>query len=472
MSVKILIPGALRQQVGGSEELEVQAKNVKDALLKLVECFPELRDYLFSGDNRLRNFISVYVNEEDIRSLRGEETRLSDGDVVAIIPAVAGGSSGTASFGDREILRYDRHLIMPEVGFEGQKRLKEASILIVGLGGLGTPAATYLTAAGVGRLGLVDFDFVEYSNLHRQVLYSEDDIGRLKVEVAAQRLKEVNPNVKVEPYRMKLDSRNATELLSKYDIILDGTDNFPTRYLVNDACVLLGKPNIYSSIFRFEGQSSVFYAREGPCYRCVYPEPPPPELVPSCAEGGVFGVLPSVMGSIQAVEAIKMILRQGRPLIGRLLLFDALKMQFREMKLRKDPSCPVCGKEPKVTRLIDYEEFCGIKKAQDEGLEQVSAHTLADWIREGRNFQLLDVREKYEFEFCRLPGARLIPLSELRSRLSELERDRTVVAYCHHGERSMAAVRLLKARGFRDVRNLEGGINAWSEQVDSNTPKY
>jgi len=338
MPVKVIIPTALRQHTNNEDELQLNSRDVKSALQELTTAFPNLKRYLYSDNGRLRNFINIYLNEEDIRYIGGEATSLKDGDTLMIVPSVAGGSvradPHNVTFSNDEFARYSRHLIMPEVGLEGQKAIKSSSVLIIGAGGLGSPSATYLAAAGVGRIGIVDFDTIDKSNLHRQILYSERDVGKSKAEVAKERLLQVNPNISIELHKVRLDSSNALGILKNYDIIMDGTDNFPTRYLVNDACVLLGKPNVYASIFRFEGQASVFYAKEGPCYRCLYPEPPPPGLVPSCAEGGVLGVLPGIMGSIQAAEAIDLILGKGTPLIGRLLLFDALDMKFRELKLR------------------------------------------------------------------------------------------------------------------------------------------
>ncbi len=470
MSVKIIIPTALRQHTDDKDELQLNSKDVKSALQELVTAFPDLRSYLYSDNGRLRNFINLYLNEEDVRYLQGEETTLKDGDVLMIVPAVAGGAPGHdyqgPSFSPSEFARYSRHLIMPEVGLEGQKALKNSSVLIVGAGGLGTPSAMYLVAAGVGRVGIVDFDDIEKSNLHRQVLYSEEDVGRSKSEVAKERLLKVNPNVSIELHKLRLDSSNALDILKDYDIVMDGTDNFPTRYLVNDACVLLGKPNVYASIFRFEGQASVFYAKEGPCYRCLYPEPPPAGLVPSCAEGGVLGVLPGIMGSIQAAEAIDLILGKGTPLIGRLLLFDALDMKFKELKLRKNPDCPVCGEHPTVKALIDYEAFCGVKDESDE-VKEMTAGALKRLIDAGDDVFLLDVREPSEYEMARIEGARLIPLGELPQRINELDTADDIVVYCHSGQRSAQAVHLLSGMGFKKAKNLKGGIVAWMEQLDS-----
>jgi sulfur-carrier protein adenylyltransferase/sulfurtransferase len=374
-----------------------------------------------------------------------------------------------------EILRYSRHLIMPEVGMEGQLKLKQARVLCIGAGGLGAPLALYLAAAGVGTLGIVDFDVVDFTNLQRQVIHDTDDVGRSKLASARDTIRDINPNVEVVPFETRLSSENALELFKDFDIIADGTDNFPTRYLVNDACVLLKKPNVYGSIFRFEGQASVFYASEGPCYRCLYPEPPPPGLVPSCAEGGVLGVLPGIIGSIQALETIKLVLGKGQPLIGRLLLFDALGMKFREVRLRKNPECPVCGPHPTVTHLIDYEQFCGIRGEEavpDTSVPEITAVELKKLMDSGKAPVLIDVREPHEFQICRIPGSTLIPLGEVPARMNELSSADEIVVHCRSGARSAQAVNLLMKSGFRKIRNLKGGILAWSDQVDPSVPKY
>jgi adenylyltransferase/sulfurtransferase len=376
--------------------------------------------------------------------------------------------------GPDEIARYSRHLTLPEVGVQGQLRLRSASALLVGAGGLGSPLGIYLAAAGLGRIGLVDFDVVDLSNLQRQVLYETQDVGRPKIEVARQRLLAINPHVEVEPHPVRLTSDNALDIIGPYDLVIDGTDNFATRYLVNDACVLLGKPNVYGSIFRFEGQASVFWARKGPCYRCLYPEPPAPGAVPSCAEGGVLGILPGVIGSLQATEAIKLLLDRGDSLIGRLLLFDALEMRFRELRLRKDPRCPVCGEHPTIRELLDYDVTCGVGEtvapAATDGHLDVRA--LKQRHDAGDRPLLMDVRTPQEWEICRLEGAILIPLQELPSRLDELDREREIVVYCHVGVRSAMAVDFLRGKGFTAARNLEGGINAWAIHVDPTTPRY
>jgi len=387
-------------------------------------------------------------------------------------------STAATSLGPEEIRRYARHLILPEVGVAGQERLKRARVLLVGAGGLGSPAALYLAAAGVGTLGLVDFDVVDESNLQRQILYGQADVGRPKLEAAAERLADVNPHVEIVPHAARLDSGNALEILAGYDVVVDGSDNFPTRYLVNDACVLSGKPNVYGSIFRFEGQVAVFWGRRGPCYRCLFPEPPPPGLVPSCEEGGVLGVLPGIVGSLQANEALKLILGVGAPLIGRFLVFDALAMSVRELTLPKSPDCPMCGEEPELTELIDYERFCGLAggaappAAAGDELEALTPGRLETLIGAGRAPLLLDVRNALEWRICRLEGARHIPLHDLPGRLGELDRASDLVVYCHHGIRSAQAVELLRRSGFARVRNLTGGIDAWSVEVDPAMPRY
>ncbi len=384
--------------------------------------------------------------------------------------------NGAIELSNEEIARYSRHLIMPEVALDGQKQLKAAKVLTVGTGGLGSPLALYLAAAGIGTIGIVDFDVVDESNLQRQIIHGTSDVGRPKVQSAYDRLKDINPNVEVRVHEEALTSENALEIFDDYDVIVDGTDNFPTRYLVNDACVLLGKPNVYGSIFRFEGQASVFYAEEGPCYRCLYPEPPPPGLVPSCAEGGVLGILPGAIGTIQATETIKLILGIGEPLIGRLLLYDALGMSFREMKLRKDPSCPVCGENPTVTELIDYQEFCGLPQAnaaeEENSVPEISVSELKQKMDAGENINVLDVREPHEYEVANI-GAKLIPLGELPERLIEVESDGGEIAVlCRSGARSARAVRLMQDTGFGKVYNVKGGILAWSDEVDQSVPKY
>jgi adenylyltransferase/sulfurtransferase len=380
-----------------------------------------------------------------------------------------------------EILRYSRHLIVPEVGMEGQLKLKAAKVLLVGAGGLGAPLGLYLAAAGIGRIGLVDFDVVDFTNLQRQVIHFTKDVGRNKIDSAAEKMQALNPNVEIVKHEVALSSENAMEILQDYDVVVDGTDNFPTRYLVNDACVLLGKPNVYGSIFRFEGQATVFATEGGPCYRCLYPEPPPPGLVPSCAEGGVLGILPGTIGLIQATETVKLILGIGEPLVGRLLLYDALGMRFRELKLRKNPECPICGDRRTITKLIDYHQFCGVPqhvpqeapKQENQVTEgEIEVTEVKEKLDRGDKFVLIDVREPHEHQICNIPAAKLIPLGEVGKRLGELDPEADIVIHCKSGMRSARACGILKAAGFKHVRNMKGGILAWSDQVDRSVPKY
>lgn len=474
MASKVLIPAALRSYTGRLDSIEIEGRTVGELLAQLTVRFPELRKHLYTEEGRLRSFVNIYVGDQDVRYLQREATPVPSGEVVSIIPAVAGGAVAGVELSRDEIRRYSRHLIMPEVGMEGQKKLKAARVLCIGAGGLGSPMALYLAAAGVGRLGLVDFDVVDYSNLHRQIIHSTKDVGRPKLESARDRLKALNPDIHVETHEVRLTSANALELFSQYDIVADGTDNFPTRYLVNDACVLSGKPNVYGSIFRFEGQASVFALPDGPCYRCLYPEPPPPGLVPSCAEGGVLGILPGIIGVIQATEAVKLILGQGRSLAGRLLLFDALEMKFRELKLRKDADCPICGTHRTIHQLIDYEQFCGLAEppADQAAIPVISVEELKAKMDRSEDFYLLDVREPNEYDICKISGSHLIPLGQLQSRVHELSTAGDIVVHCKSGMRSAKAVQFLRESGFRRVRNLQGGILAWAERIDPSTPRY
>jgi molybdopterin/thiamine biosynthesis adenylyltransferase/rhodanese-related sulfurtransferase len=389
---------------------------------------------------------------------------------------VSGTTVKKVELSNEEVLRYSRHLIMPEVGMDGQLKLKAAKVLCIGTGGLGSPLAMYLAAAGVGAIGLVDFDVVDFTNLQRQIIHFTSDVGRKKLDSAAEKINEINPFVEVRKFETRLTSANALEIFKDFDIIVDGTDNFPTRYLVNDACVLTGKPNVYGSIFRFEGQASVFGTKEGPCYRCLYPEPPPPGLVPSCAEGGVLGILPGLVGLIQATEAIKLILGSGDPLIGRLLLVDAMGMKFRELKLRKNPECPACGVNPTVTTLIDYNEFCGIRGEESttnvsQNLPEISVEELKKKLDAKEDVFVLDVREPHEYQICNI-GGHLIPLGDLPKRVSELDSSKNIVAHCRSGVRSGKAVDFLRQAGFTKVQNLTGGILAWADRVDPKMPKY
>jgi len=391
------------------------------------------------------------------------------------LTARVGGVQAPPTLSNDEILRYSRHLIMPEIGMEGQLKLKRAKVLLVGTGGLGAPLGLYLAAAGVGRIGVVDFDKVDFTNLQRQIMFGTSDVGRPKIEAAGERLGNLNPEIRLDRYETALTSENALEIIRDYDIVADGSDNFPTRYLVNDACVLLGKPNIYGSIFRFEGQASIFGAPGGPCYRCLYPEPPPPGLVPSCAEGGVLGVLPGIIGSIQAMETLKLILGKGEPLIGRLLLFDALGMKFRELKLRKNAHCPICGEHPTITKLLDYAEFCGIRgeeaPAAQSTVPEMTPRELKARLDGGDDLYVLDVREPHEYQICNI-GGHLIPLGDLPQRVNELDSSREIVAHCRSGKRSAEAAEFLRKAGFKKLWNLRGGILGWSDEVDPTVPKY
>jgi sulfur-carrier protein adenylyltransferase/sulfurtransferase len=478
MSVTVSIPTPLRPYTAGRDSVELAGDTVGQVLDGLLAEHSGLKRHLLQDDGRLRNFVSLYLNETDIRHLASTATPVRSGDVLTIVPSIAGGSPATASpsataLSHAEMLRYSRHLLLPEVGVSGQKKLKAARVLMIGAGGLGSPLSLYLAAAGVGTIGIVDFDVVDLTNLQRQIVHGTSTLGRPKLDSAEERLTDLNPNVRIEKHETRLSSENALEIIREYDIVVDGTDNFPTRYLVNDACVLLGKPNVYGSIFRFEGQASLFYAAEGPCYRCLYSEPPPPGLVPSCAEGGVLGVLPGIIGSIQALETIKWIIGAGSSLLGRLLLFDALKLRFRELELRKDPSCPICGDNRSIHELIDYEAFCGIGAEPAYTGPEITAEELGREMREkGENLVVVDVREPHEWEIVHIEGARLIPLGQLPERLAELDGHAEIVTHCHHGARSMKALEILRGAGYGKVRSLAGGIDAWAERVEPGLARY
>ena len=474
---KVLIPTALRQFAGKQDAAEVPGATVGEVLDELTRRHGDLRRQLYNDEGRLRSFVNVYINDEDIRYLQKDATPVEEGDTISIVPSIAGGSTATIAetLSKDEILRYSRHLIIPEVGMEGQLKLKQAKVLLVGAGGLGAPLGLYLAAAGVGRIGIVDFDVVDFTNLQRQVIHGTSDVGRKKLDSAIDTMREINPHIQLDRYETALTSENALDILKDYDVVVDGTDNFPTRYLVNDACVLLGKPNVYGSIFRFEGQATVFAYEGGPCYRCLYPEPPPPGLVPSCAEGGVLGILPGTIGLIQATETVKLILGIGEPLVGRLLLYDALAMRFRELKLRKNPECPICGEHRTITKLIDYHQFCGVPRTSEEPkVEQgdIDPVEVKNKLDRGDSFVLVDVREPHEWNIARIPGAKLIPLGELPRRVGELNAGDEIVAHCRSGVRSAKAVDFLKKQGFTNVRNMTGGILAWSDKVDPSVPKY
>lgn len=496
----IKIPTPLREMTDEQNEVQVEGSTVEESLRALTEQHEELKEHLYDEDGEsVRQFVNIYVNETDIRTKSNEQTSVDSGDVISIVPAIAGGTNRSeqtrkstnnhpeeflenvdeTTFSKEEVERYSRHFLLPEVGEEGQKKLKSGKVLMVGAGGLGAPFSMYLAAAGVGKLGIVDFDTVEHSNLQRQLLYGSDDVDRPKLEAAGERLRDINPNVEIETYETRLTRENALDIIEPYDVVVDGTDNFPTRYLVNDACVFLGKPNVYGSIFRFEGQASVFYGEEGPCYRCLYEEPPPPGLVPDCAEGGVLGVLPGIIGTIQAMETIKLLLDQGSPLIGRYLLFDAMDMEFRELKLPKNPDCPVCSDDPEITELINYEQFCGIEEEEEqqssssqENLPDMEVKTLKNRLEEEDSPFVLDVRNPQEVEICRLEESEVIPLSELQDKMEYLPEDREIVVHCRSGQRSKMAQEMLVEEGFSDVKNLKGGILAWAHEIDSSMPVY
>jgi sulfur-carrier protein adenylyltransferase/sulfurtransferase len=483
MATRVMIPTPLRPFTDKRDAVDVEGATVGELLADLTRQYAGLKKHLYTDEGRLRSFVNIYVNDEDIRYLQKEQTPVKAGDTVSIIPSVAGGS-GTAvteelpSLSALEIKRYSRHLILPEVGLDGQRKLKAARVLCIGAGGLGSPVALYLAAAGVGTIGIVDYDVVDYSNLQRQILHGTADVGRSKLQSAKDRVQAINPEVQVETYETALSSQNALQLFASYDVVVDGTDNFPTRYLVNDACVLTGTPNAYGSIFRFEGQASVFATADGPCYRCLYPEPPPPGLVPSCAEGGVLGVLPGIIGTIQATEALKLLLGIGEPLIGRFMIFDALKMKFREMKLRKDPDCPVCGTHPTVTTLIDYDQFCGTAPAptdsapaEKDAPREITAVELKARLDRGDQVLILDVREPQEYQINRIAGSTLIPLGELPQRYTEIDPSTEIIAQCKSGVRSAKAADFLRQKGYT-VTNLKGGILGWIDAVDPTQPKY
>ncbi len=494
MPVKIIVPKPLQRYTMNKEQLEVGGATVAHALQHVAENYPDIRPHLFHADGSLRASVSVSLNDENIPDGNGGDTPVNDGDTLTLAPRIVGGldavgHGGAPSFrlsqnpdamdlSNDEILRYSRHLIMPEVTMEGQKRLKAARVLCVGTGGLGAPLVMYLAAAGVGTIGLVDFDVVDVTNLQRQIVHRQSAIGKPKIDSAEQTLREINPYVNLVKHEVMLTSENALDIIKDYDLVADGTDNFPTRYLVNDACVLLGKPNVYGSIFRFEGQASVFYAKDGPCYRCLYPEPPPPGMVPSCAEGGVLGVLPGIIGVVQAIETVKLILSEGQPLIGRLMLFNALKMSFRELKLRKNPDCPICSEQPTITHLIDYNEFCGLGRGGEEeaialGIEEeITVREMQAKRERGEPFTLIDVREPHEYAIARIPGSKLIPLGTVRQRLHELDTADEIVLQCKSGKRSADALGILKSAGFKKVKNLTGGILAWSREIDPSVPQY
>jgi len=471
--IKVLVPYALRAFTERNAEVEVKGGTAGEAVNALADAYPSLKTHLFTEDGKLRDFINLFVGGANINSLQGLNTPIADNGELMIVPAIAGGADG-AELTNEEIGRYSRHLLLPEIGVEGQKKLKAAKVLLIGTGGLGAPLALYLAAAGVGTIGLVDFDVVDESNLQRQIIHSTRDVGRPKVASAKDRIKGINPLVNVVTHNEMLTSKNALELFADYDIIADGTDNFQTRYLVNDACVFLNKLNVYGSVFQFDGQATVFGAKEGPCYRCLYPSPPPPGLVPSCAEGGVMGVLPGIIGTIQAAETIKLIVGGAKPLIGRLLLFDAWRMAFRELKLDKNPDCPVCGKNPTIHELIDYEQFCGLKKNTDsKPIDTITALDLKKRLDNGDKIQFIDIREPHERAIVKFPNAVVIPLGQLERRMEELDPSVDAVFLCKIGQRSILGIRTLQDAGYKGkLLNLQDGLNAWARDVDKSMPIY
>jgi len=488
--VKVLIPYALRAFTGRSAEVEVEGATAGEAIRALSEAYPELKAHLFADGGELRSFVNLFAGGVNLNTLQGLDTPLAADSELMIVPAIAGGSETSApeqalsnrsaaaepkiGLTNQEIARYSRHLLLPEIGVAGQEKLKAARVLIVGMGGLGAPLALYLAAAGVGTIGIIDYDLVDESNLQRQVIHSTRDVGRPKVASARDRIKGINPHVNVLTHSAALTSKNALEIFKDYDIVADGTDNFQTRYLINDACVFLGKRNVYGSVFQFDGQASVFGEKDGPCYRCLFPTPPPPGLVPSCAEGGVMGILPGVIGNIQAAETIKLIVGGAKTLAGRLLLFDAWRMTFRELQVRKDPDCPVCGANPTIRELIDYEEFCGLKKNPNEKpVESITALELKKRLDDGHRIQFIDIREPHERAIVKFPGALVIPLGQLVRRMDELDTSADAVFLCKIGLRSIPGIRALQEAGYSGrLLNLQDGLNAWAREVDTAMPVY
>lgn len=485
MAVKVFIPTTLRLFTNQRSEIELEGTTAGEVIHSLADEYPETKKALYDENGELRAFINVFVNSDNVKNLKGWETSVKDGDEIMLIPAIAGGSPIESVLGDvtgdkltnDEIQRYSRHLLLKEVGVKGQKRLKAAKVLIVGLGGLGAPLAQYLAAAGVGTIGLIDFDEVEESNLQRQVIHGSRDIGRPKVASAKDSIRQINPLVKVETYNYRLTADNAADIIENYDVVADASDNYQTRYLVNDACVLLGKPNVFGAMYQFEGQAAVYYGKEGPCYRCVYPSPPPPGLVPSCAMGGVVGVLPGIIGTIQANEVIKLIVGGGDTLIGRLVTFDSWHMKWRELKICKDPNCPVCGKNPTITELeeYDYDDFCGLKakEEEEEAVEAIEAKELKRRLDEGEKITIIDVREPHERAIAKFLDAKVIPIGQLERRQNELDPSVDTVFVCKEGLRSILAVKTLREAGYTGkMFNLKNGTNAWARDVDKSFPQY
>ena len=473
MSSKLRIPSPLRRFTNGQSEIEVDGNNVRKVLDQLFDAHPDIKNHIIEEDGSLRNFVNIFINGEDIRQKGGLKADVTDGSDVRIIPSIAGGLPDSKILTPKEFVRYSRHLSLPEVGIEGQKKIKSAKVLVVGAGGLGCPVSLYLAAAGVGTIGMVDYDVVDESNLQRQVLFGVDQQGKSKLLSAKERLKNLNPYTNFILHEVALTSENALDIIKDYDIVVDGSDNFPTRYLVNDACVLLNIPNVYGSIYRFDGQVSVFNFEGGPCYRCLYPSPPPPGLVPSCAEGGVLGVLPGIIGTLQANEALKIILGIGDLMVNRFLLFDALAMEFNELKIKKNEDCVVCGNSPTITELIDYKQFCGIESVTEKvDYSEMDVAELEKILQNGSAPTVIDVREDFELEISKLEGAVHIPMNELPKRLDELSADEDYVIMCRTGVRSAQICEFLANQNFKSIANLTGGINEWAKRVDDSLPVY
>ena len=471
MASTLKIPSPLRRFTNGDASINVNENSIREVLNELFSKYPDIKKHLMEDDNKLRNFVNIFINGENIRQKEGLNTQVNNKSDIRIIPSIAGGVSDLTQ---EELIRYSRHLSLPEVGIAGQKKIKASKVLVVGVGGLGSPVSLYLAAAGVGTIGLVDFDVVDVSNLQRQVLFGIDQKDKSKIQSAKERLNNLNPLTMYNLHEVALSSENALNIIKDYDIVIDGTDNFPTRYLVNDACVLLGKPNVYGSIYRFDGQVSIFNYNKGPCYRCLYPSPPPPGLVPSCAEGGVLGVLPGIIGTLQANEALKIILNIGNLMVNRFLLFDALAMEFSELKIVKDNNCVVCGTNPTITKLIDYKQFCGISKEEDDKLEidEISVYELDSILRKGKTPLILDVREEHEVKIAKIEGTIHIPMKEVENRLDELDSNGEIIVHCKSGARSAKICKLLIKHKYKDVKNLKGGILEWSKNIDPKISQY
>ncbi|MCX4024828.1 molybdopterin-synthase adenylyltransferase MoeB [Endozoicomonas sp. SM1973] len=473
MQATIKIPSPLRRFTQQQSSLILEANTVEEAIHSLCSQYPELKLQLFDEAGQLRNFVNLYLNKVDIKQQHGMQTQLPKNSELRIVPAIAGGSIAEQALSPAELSRYSRHLMLPEIGEAGQLKLKAARVLIIGVGGLGSPLSLYLAASGIGKLGIIDHDVVEESNLQRQILFTNNDLDAAKVLQAKAKLTALNPYVNISTYNEALTTDNALNIIKDYDLIIDGTDNFPTRYLVNDACILLNKPNIYGSIFRFEGQATVFHYQDGPCYRCLYPEPPPPGLVPSCAEGGVLGVLPGLIATIQATEAIKIITDTGESLSGRLILYDALSMRFDELAIQKDTNCCVCGNKPSITKLIDYQQFCGIpKQPAQKQYQEISVAQLKQRIDAGEVLTILDVREQYEVNICRIKNSVHIPMAEVASQLNQFDKTQEIIVHCKTGGRSAKTCELLLQHGFKKLVNLSGGIIAWANEIEPSMVKY